>query len=110
MIYATRYGRGIERTCHCRRAESGYMGAAFQKRWYCSTENSGKGCRFDQACMGRVLLLLGNEWGAIARVCMTHSFPLAERELDIAMQEKEAVRIRRYLAEHSGLLECYLSD
>lgn len=45
-----------------------------------------------------------NGWKEVARVCMTHSFPLAGREFDIAMQEKEATRIREYV------LDCEYDD
>lgn len=38
-----------------------------------------------------------NGWDEVARVCMTHSFPLAGKELDVALQEKEAARIREYV-------------
>ena len=38
-----------------------------------------------------------NWWDEVARVCMTHSFPLAGKELDVVLQEKEAARIREYV-------------
>lgn len=40
---------------------------------------------------------LKNEWDEIARVCMTHSFPLAGKEFDICTQEKEMTRIKEYV-------------
>lgn len=38
-----------------------------------------------------------NGWDEVARICMTHSFPLAGRELSIDTQEKEIARIREYV-------------